>query len=74
MADHGMIYLSMHDDYIHIESDGDSSMDPEQWITVYGLGETQDLHFDMSYEETAELRDRLNHLLERYDEIQAASG
>jgi hypothetical protein len=57
------IQLSIHDDFIVVDVDFDSSLTPPDRVIVYGLGETQDLYFYMTYEEAALLRDRLNLIL-----------
>lgn len=59
----GEIDLSIHDDSIVIDTDSDSSYDPSYWITVYGLGNTQDFHFNMTVQEAELFRDRLTELL-----------
>jgi hypothetical protein len=57
------IHLSIHDDFIVVDTDFDSSLEPERRVTVYGLGETQDFHFNMTYEEAELLFDRLVRIL-----------
>ena len=57
------IHLAMHDELIVVDSDSDSSVWHERWVTVYGLGETQDFHFNLTLEKAGKFRDRLNLIL-----------
>jgi hypothetical protein len=59
------IHLSIHDDTIVVDTDFDSSLDPRHRVVVYGLGETQDMHFYMTYGEAGLLLDRLARILGR---------
>lgn len=46
-----------------IDIDSDSSIYPYSWVTVYGNPADQDFYFNMTFEEAAMFRDRLNLIL-----------
>lgn len=46
-----------------IDIDSDSSIPPFAWVHVYGNPEDQDFYFNMTFEEAAQFRDRLNLIL-----------
>jgi len=48
---------------ITIDLDSDSSFDPPMWVNVYGNPNDQDFYFNMTFEEAARFRDRLNLIL-----------
>jgi hypothetical protein len=59
----GDIHLSIHEDGIVVDHDSDSSFNPSSWITVYGLGNSQDFHFNMTFDEAKVFRNRLDTLV-----------
>lgn len=58
------IRLSLHHgEHITVDLDSDSSFDPPAWVNVYSDADNQDFHFNMTFEEAAKFRDRLNLIL-----------
>lgn len=58
------IRLSIHKNQaIVVDVDSDSSIEPYAWVTVYGNPDNQDFYFNMTYQEAALFRDRLNLIL-----------
>lgn len=62
-VDGGRIDLSIHDDYVVIDSDYDSSLRPPSRIIMYGLGDTQDFYVYFTYAEAELAYERLGLLL-----------
>ncbi len=58
------VRLSLHKgETITIDVDFDSSFTPSSWVNIYGNPDNQDFYFNMTFEEAALLRDRLNLIL-----------
>lgn len=53
---------------VTIDSDGDSSFDPSIWIWMC-FSDENETSFHLTYGEAAKIRNRLNVLLENYDQI-----
>lgn len=51
-----------------IDSDGDSSQTPSEWI-LFMFSDEDENWFMLTYEEAAQVRNRLNILLENYDKL-----
>lgn len=60
--------LKMQPVSLAIDSDGDSSYDPSNWIWLL-FSDDEETSFRLTYEEAAQVRNRLNSLLENYDKI-----
>jgi hypothetical protein len=60
--------LKMQPVSIVIDADGDSSYDPSDWIWMSFSDDTETF-FRLTYEEAAQVRNRLNILLENYDKL-----
>lgn len=46
-----------------IDVDGDSSLHPAEWVTMYGIVDDEDWYINLTFEEAAQMRDRLNLIL-----------
>lgn len=52
-----------HGEAIVVDVDSDSSFEPSSWVYIYGDPDGQDFFFNMTFDEAALLRDRLNLIL-----------